>query len=81
MKNIPLPDSKIKFIKAIQALTPGDEIIVTRRGVPIAKMVGLSEQPVPSSRDMVARIRARAKKMRLGFTADDFTQLAKVGRR
>lgn len=53
-----------QFTKFVDAATQGDEIIITRRGVAVARLVGVqkSRQLSPEQKAAWKRIKARMKK-------------------
>ena len=81
MKLIPIADAKAHLSEILAGLEPGEEIVVTRHGVPVAKMVGVGARSGEKSRDIIKRIRDRAKRLNLGFSNEDLVNLAKAGRR
>ena len=81
MKLIPIADAKTHLSEILTGLEPGEEIVVTRHGVPVAKMVGVGARNAEKSQDIIKRIRDRAKRLNLGFSNEDLVNLAKAGRR
>ena len=81
MKLIPIADAKAHLSEILAALDPGEELVITRHGVPVAKMVGVGPRNGEKSRDIIKRIRDRAKRLNLGFSNEDLVNLGKAGRR
>ena len=44
MKLIPIADAKAHLSEILAALGPGEEVVVTRHGVPVARVVGVGER-------------------------------------
>ena len=81
MKLIPIADAKAHLSEILAALGPGEEVVVTRHGVPVARVVGVGERNREKSVDIIKRIRERAKRLNLGLGNDNMVRLAKAGRR
>jgi prevent-host-death family protein len=54
---VPLREVNQNFAQYIKDVESGDEIIVTRRGVPVARIVGISAQKKLSAEQLQARSR------------------------
>jgi prevent-host-death family protein len=80
MKLVPIADAKAHLSEIVATLAPGEEIVVTRHGVPVAKVVGVAVRDRARDRETVKRVRDRAERLKLGFSTDDLVNLGKTGR-
>ena len=75
-------EAKTHFSQLLERAAKGEEIVITKRGKPYAKIV-----PVVTTHDVAVahasfeRIRARARKRGLNFTAQDIKSLINEGRK
>ncbi|MGV3552511.1 type II toxin-antitoxin system Phd/YefM family antitoxin [Rhizobium sp.] len=60
----------------------GEEIVITRHGKPVARMVpeGVPTDPTPAL-EALKRIRSRAKEISVGFNWDEWREFRDEGRR
>lgn len=59
-------EAKTKLSALLDQVESGEEIQINRHGKPIAKLVGISNQPLKSADDLIARINRIADKSTLG---------------
>lgn len=76
-------DAKNKLSSLLDRVEQGEEIVITRKGKPVAKLVPM--QPVPGSEEArmaMKRIRERAKELNLGpFDWEEWKKYRDEGRR
>lgn len=75
-------EAKTHFSQLIERAMHGEEIFITRRGKPVAKIVPAdSSHDLGSARDAAARLRVLAKEMHLGqFHWDEWKKYRDMGR-
>ena len=69
MKEIGAIEAKTKLSTLLDLVEKGEEVVITRRGKPVARLVPAksgSEFDIEKARAAAQRIRARAKKLKLG---------------
>jgi prevent-host-death family protein len=82
MKRIRIVDAKAHLSELISNLTPGEDVVITRHGVAVAKLTGLADSEIMVSRNAASRIRAFAKSLGAGtFTDEELVALVHEGRR
>jgi prevent-host-death family protein len=83
MNEVGLFDAKNKLSALVQKAERGEEIIITRRGRPVAKLGPLApKHDVEKAREAMRRIRELAKKMNLGpFDWEEWKKYRDTGRR
>ena len=60
-------EAKTHFSQLIERVIQGEEIFITRRGKPVAKLVPAeSHQDLETAREAATRLRSLAKEMKLG---------------
>ncbi|MDT3672007.1 MAG: type II toxin-antitoxin system prevent-host-death family antitoxin [Aromatoleum sp.] len=66
MHSVPIYDAKNRFSELVAAVERGDEVSITRRGVPVAKLVAASagEADADAQRTRVAAALAALRKLR-----------------
>ena len=76
-------EAKTHFGQLIERAMHGEEIFITRRGKPVAKIVSItSPHDLDSAKDAVSRLRALAKEMQLGkFHWDEWKNYRDTGRK
>ncbi|MFM9882665.1 MAG: type II toxin-antitoxin system Phd/YefM family antitoxin [Burkholderiales bacterium] len=82
MKQVAIYDAKTRLSELLAAVEQGEQITITRRGQPVAKLVAVG--PVrreASQRQRVASVFARMKQQRRGVTlTGDVRELIAAGR-
>jgi prevent-host-death family protein len=75
-------EAKNKLSNLLERAERGEEIVITRRGKPVAKLVPMSETTDQKrSREAMERIRALAKEFKLGrFDPDEWKKDRDEGR-
>ena len=70
MKIVPVYEVKTRFSELLAAVELGEEVTITRRGRPVARIVAAVESPAATltQRERVAGIFARLREMRQGRT-------------
>ena len=83
MREIGSFDAKNKLSELLTKAERGEEIIITRRGRPVAKLVPLSSaRDVEAARGAMRRIRTLAQQMKLGsFDWSEWKDYRDQGRR
>ena len=82
MKRIRIADAKAHLSELISGLAPGEDIVITRHGVAVAKLSGMADSEIVVGRNAAARIRAFAKSLGAGkFTDEELVALVHEGRR
>ena len=66
MLEISIREMNQNFSRYMQAVEAGEEIIITRRGKPAARLVAVSESKKLTNEQQAARVRARGR-MRQGY--------------
>ncbi|MCW5699608.1 MAG: type II toxin-antitoxin system Phd/YefM family antitoxin [Rhodospirillales bacterium] len=76
-------EAKTHFSRLLERAEHGEEITITRRGKPVAKLVPVrSDRSVEKARGAAARIRELAEEMRLGsFEWDEWKNYRDEGRK
>lgn len=81
MKQIGAFDAKTHFSSLLEQVEKGEEIIITRRGKQIAKIIPIQTN-VSEAHAAVTRIKNLAKKLKLGkFNWDEWKQYRDEGRK
>ncbi|MBY0292615.1 MAG: type II toxin-antitoxin system prevent-host-death family antitoxin [Alphaproteobacteria bacterium] len=75
-------EAKTHFSQLIERAMHGEEIFITRRGKPVAKLVPAdANHDLKSAQDAATRLRALAKEMQLGpFHWDEWKGYRDIGR-
>ena len=70
MKIVPVSEAKAQLSKLLVEVELGEEVTITRRGRPVARIVAAVESPATTltQRERVAGIFARLREMRQGRT-------------
>jgi prevent-host-death family protein len=76
-------EAKTHFSQLLERALHGEEIFITRRGKPVAKLVPVDDlHTSKSARDAAKRLRALAKEMQLGqFVWEEWKSYRDEGRR
>jgi len=76
-------EAKTNFTKLIQRVSEGEEILITRRGRPVAKIIPLEKNPnAIVAKVAITRLKALAKQMNLGkFNWDEWKHYRDTGRK
>jgi prevent-host-death family protein len=76
-------EAKTSFTKLIQRVSEGEEILITRRGHPVAKIIPLEKNPnAMAAKAAVIRLKALARQMNLGkFDWDEWKHYRDTGRK
>lgn len=82
MKRIRIADAKAHLSELISGLLPGEDVLITRHGVAVAKVSRVIDSDIIVGQDIAARIRANARELKAGrFTDAELVELAQQGRR
>ena len=75
-------EAKTHFSQLIERVMHGEEIFITRRGKPVAKLVPAeSHQDLETAREAATRLRALAKEMQIGkFHWEEWKNYRDIGR-
>jgi len=79
MERIGIYDARSKLSELIERVQSGEEVVLTRHGEPVARLVPEKRRRKPSRAAAVARIRALARK--LDIRDVDIRKLIEEGRR
>ncbi|MFZ0107544.1 MAG: type II toxin-antitoxin system prevent-host-death family antitoxin [Thiobacillus sp.] len=82
MKSMPIFEAKNRFSELIAAVEHGDQITITRRGVPVARLVAEQGEEIeaPGQRQRVASALERLRQMRSGLVLEgDLKAVARAG--
>lgn len=82
MKSIPVFEAKNRFSELISAVEHGDQITITRRGVPVARLVAeaVGENDGSGQRQRVAAALERLRQIRGGLLLEgDLKAVARAG--
>jgi prevent-host-death family protein len=82
MKTVPVFEAKNRFSELIAAVEHGDQVTITRRGVPVARLVAEVAQTsnASSQRQRVTSALARLRQIRVGLMLEgDLKALAREG--
>jgi len=75
-------EAKTHFSELLERAEHGEEIVITRRGKPVARLVPMAEVKREDPRKILERMRKRAKKAGLkGFDWNEWKQYRDEGRR
>ncbi len=82
MREIGVFEAKNKLASLIHQVELGAEILITRRGLPVAKLVAASDKPNKAKAQAAANnVRERAKTLKLGrFRWDEWKEYRDEGR-
>lgn len=79
MKVVPVFEAKNRFSELIAAVEHGDQVTITRRGVPVARLVAEATD-ASSQRARVASALERLRQIRSGFVLEgDLKAVARAG--
>jgi prevent-host-death family protein len=85
MRTVGIFEAKTKLSELIEAVKRGEEVRITQRGKPVARLVvdnELSAQPEkPSALDILARVREDLRQKGMGMTLEDILSGRDEGRR
>jgi len=75
-------EAKTHFSQLIERVIQGEEIFITRRGKPVAKLIPAeSHQDLETAREAAKRLRSLAKEMKLGqFHWEEWKNYRDMGR-
>ena len=82
MKSMPIFEAKNRFSELIAAVEHGDQITITRRGVPVARLVAAQGEEIEASgqRQRVASALERLRQIRSGLVLEgDLKAVARAG--
>ena len=82
MKSMPIFEAKNRFSELIAAVEHGDQITITRRGVPVARLVAEQGEEIEASgqRQRVASALERLRQIRGGLVLEgDLKAVARAG--
>jgi len=82
MKSMPIFEAKNRFSELIAAVEHGDQITITRRGVPVARLVAeaVEENAGSGQRQRVASALERLRQIRSGLVLEgDLKAVARAG--
>jgi prevent-host-death family protein len=82
MKSMPIFEAKNRFSELIAAVEHGDQITITRRGVPVARLVAEQAEELEASgrRQRVASALERLRQIRRGLVLEgDLKAVARAG--
>jgi prevent-host-death family protein len=82
MKSMPIFEAKNRFSELIAAVEHGDQITITRRGVPVARLVAEQGEEIEASgqRQRVASALERLRQIRSGLVLEgDLKAVARAG--
>ena len=82
MKTVPVFEAKNRFSELITAVEHGAQITITRRGVPVARLVAETAEVTgsPRQRQRVASALARLRQIRGGLVLEgDLKAVARIG--
>lgn len=82
MKSIPVFEAKNRFSELIAAVEHGDQVTITRRGVPVARLVGEPDEEAVAvdRRQRVASALERLRQIRGGVVLEgDLKAIAREG--
>jgi prevent-host-death family protein len=82
MQSIPVFEAKNRFSELIAAVEHGDQVTITRRGVPVARLVAEPDQEVVAAdrRQRVASALERLRQIRGGVALEgDLKAIAREG--
>ena len=77
-------EAKTNLAKYLDLAEAGEEVIITRRGRPVARLVGLTEDRRAVQADVLARmaaLRAKLAARGVSITRDEIAEWRKEGRR
>ena len=82
MERIGVYDARAKFSELIERAAGGEEVVITRRGKPLVRLVAAGQGRVALARRRAAAVR-RIERMReeLGIRGVDIRKLIEAGRR
>jgi antitoxin (DNA-binding transcriptional repressor) of toxin-antitoxin stability system len=84
MKTVPLASFRSQLARLLHSLVPGQDILITDKGVPLARLTPVPVQTATSAttaKRVLARIRRHAKAMALNLTDAQILALTRSGRR
>ena len=83
MAKFSISDAKTRLSELVDKVDHGEEIIITRRGRPVAKLspISVDEDRLRRSREALARLRERAKKYGGKFDWEEWKKYRDEGRR
>ena len=81
MEHIGIYDARSRFSKLVERVEAGDEVILTRRGQPVVRMIRVGDKTRAGARAAaVERIRALRKRMNLEISRAERQQSIAKGR-
>jgi len=82
MKEVGAFEAKNKLSELLDLAEGGEEIVITRHGKEVARLVPPKGRPnIEEARAAMARLRARAKALRLNLTLEEIKAYRDEGRR
>ncbi len=85
MRTVGIFEAKTKLSELIEAVKRGEEIRITQRGKPVARLVVDNETSVPTEQpnalDILARVRADLRRKGMGMSMEDILSGRDEGRR
>ncbi len=80
MKSVPVFEAKNRFSELLALVEAGEEIAITRRGTPVARLVAANPDDANARRTEVAEIFEQLRQLRSGFElGDELKQVAREG--
>lgn len=80
MKAVPVFEAKNRFSELIAAVEHGDQVTITRRGVPVARLVAEPAKMATGQRQRVASALERLREIRSGLALEgDLKTIARDG--
>lgn len=82
MKRIRIADAKAHLSELIANLAPGEDLVITRHGIAVAKLTGVADSEIIVGNATAARLRENAKALQAGrFTDAELVAFVHEGRR
>lgn len=82
MKRIRIADAKAHLSELIAKLEPGENLLITRHGIAVAKLTGVADSEIIVRNATAARLRENAKALQAGhFTDAELVAFVHEGRR
>jgi prevent-host-death family protein len=66
MRTVGAFEAKTNFSALLERVERGEQIVITRRGKPVARLVGIERHKRDDGRELLARFKATRAKARLG---------------
>ncbi|HEY4775634.1 MAG TPA: type II toxin-antitoxin system prevent-host-death family antitoxin [Xanthobacteraceae bacterium] len=85
MKHVGIFEAKTHLSSLVDEVAKGGEIVITRHGKPVAKLVRaqpeLSDEQIARRREAIAGLREIAKRLNIGATHEEIKSWIEEGRR